>query len=232
MLTLGHKVPAVVIALGAGVVVHEDLVQGLQRQIALILLGGGPIGLSPFLGNEGIQDSGLDHLGLDLVAVLDQRHGKGTGILQGIRSELIENLVVFGLLPLEFHGIIGINGLEILNKQGQCALAAAGVANTIEHLAVGLLNGLLCQFLQGHSLGLPNDLLGFGEFSSIIGAALITGRGAFVAAGYQSQRHARSQEQRDQSFLHFIPSSIIFAKFRIENTNPFGCFYCILEVFP
>ena len=82
VLALGHEIPAVVIGLGTGVVVHEDLVQSLKGQIALVRLGGGAVGLRPVLGDEGVQNAGLDHLGLDLVAVLDQGHGKGAGVLQ------------------------------------------------------------------------------------------------------------------------------------------------------
>jgi len=111
VLALGHKVPAVVIGLGAGVVIHKDLVQRLQRQIAGVVGGGGAVGVGPVLGDEGVQHAGLDHLALDLVAVLDQGHGKGAGLLQGVGGELIEDLVVFGLLPLKLHGVGGVNGL-------------------------------------------------------------------------------------------------------------------------
>ena len=74
------------------------------------------------LGDEGVQNAGLDHLGLDLVAVLDQGHGKGAGVLQGVGGELIEDLVVLGLLPLELHGVAWVDGLQILDEQGQGTL--------------------------------------------------------------------------------------------------------------
>ena len=124
-------------------ILHEDLVQSLKGQIALVLLGGGAVGLRPVLGDEGVQNAGLDHLGLDLVAVLDQGHGKGAGVLQGVGGELIEDLVVLGLLPLELHGVAWVDGLQILDEQGQGTLAAAGVAHAQEGLAVGLLDGCL-----------------------------------------------------------------------------------------
>ena len=102
--------------LAAGVVVHKHLIQGLEGQIALILPGSGPVSLRPLLGNEGIQDAGLDHLGLDLIAVLDQGHGKGAGVLQGVGGELVEDLVVLGLLPLKLHIVAGVDGFQVLNE--------------------------------------------------------------------------------------------------------------------
>ena len=206
MLALGHEVPAVVIGLAAGVVVHKHLVQGLQGQEAVVIGGGGVVGLGPLLGDEGVQHAGLDHLGLDLVAVLDQGHGEGAGVLQGVGGELVENFVVLGLLPLELHIIAGVDGLQILDEQGQGALAAAGVAHAIEHLAVGLLNGLLGKLLHGHALGLLNDLLGGGQVAGLAGAAAGAAgaiSGAVIAAGYQSQAQGSGQDQRDQSFQLF-----------------------------
>ena len=111
MLALGDEVPAVVISLAAGVVVHEDLVQGLQSQETLVLFGSGAVGFGPVLGDEGVQNTGLNHLALDLVAVLNQGHGEGAGILQGVSGQLIEDLVVLGLLPLELHVVAGVDGL-------------------------------------------------------------------------------------------------------------------------
>ena len=111
MLALGDEVPAVVISLAAGVVVHEDLVQGLQSQESLVLFGSGAVGFGPVLGDEGVQNTGLNHLALDLVAVLNQGHGEGAGALQGVSGELIEDLVVLGLLPLEIHVVAGVDGL-------------------------------------------------------------------------------------------------------------------------
>ena len=152
MLALGHEVPAVVIGLGAGVIVHKHFVQGLEGQIAVIAVGGHAVGLGPLLGHEGVQNAGLHHLGLDLVAVLNEGHGEGAGVLQRVGGELVEDFVVLGLLPLKLHVIAGVDGLQVLNEQGQGALAAAGVAHAVEHLAVGLLDGLLGQLLQGHAL--------------------------------------------------------------------------------
>ena len=188
MLALSHEVPAVVVGLGAGVIVHEDLVQSLQGQEAFILLSGGIVGLGPFLGNEGVQNAGLDHLGLDLVTVLNEGHGKGAGILQRVRGELIEDLVVLGLLPIKLHGVIGVDGLQVLNEQGKGALAAAGVAHAVEGLSVGLLDSLFGQFLQGHALGLLNDLLSLGELCGSFGAGAGPGSAGIVGltAGHQT----------------------------------------------
>ena len=206
VLALGHKVPAVVIGLAAGVVVHKHLVQGLKGQEAVVIGGGGVVGLGPLLGDEGVQHAGLHHLRLDLVAVLDQGHGKGAGILQGVGGQLVEDLVVLGLLPLKLHVIAGVDGLQILDEQGQGALAAAGVAHAIEHLAVRLLNGFLGKLLHGHALGLLNDLLGGGQVAGLAGAAAGAAgaiSGAVPAAGYQSQAQGSGQDQRDQSFQLF-----------------------------
>ena len=111
VLALGHEVPAVVVGLGAGVVVHKDLVQGLEGQVAAVGVGGSAVGLGPLLGNEGVQNTGLDHLALNLVAVLNQGHGESAGILQGVGGELVKDLVVLGLLPLKLHVIAGVDGL-------------------------------------------------------------------------------------------------------------------------
>ena len=66
--------------------------------------------------------------GLTYVGSVSYTH-LGAGVLQGVGGELIENLVVLGLLPLELHIIAGVDGLQILDEQGQGALAAAGVAD-------------------------------------------------------------------------------------------------------
>ncbi|HIT35202.1 MAG TPA: hypothetical protein IAC30_00800 [Candidatus Faecousia intestinavium] len=236
MLTLGHEVPAVVIGLGAGVVVHEDLVQGLQGQVAGVFFGGGAVGFGPVLGDESVQNTGLDHLGLDLVAVLNQGHGEGAGVLQGVGGELIEDLVVLGLLPLKLQGVAGIDGLQILDEQRQGALATAGVAHAVEHLAVGLFNGLLGQFLQGHALGFLNDFLGFRQIFrfrrsrcgclGFAGAIVGSGRGLGAAAGSQSKHQRGDQEQRDDSFHVFISSFVNLTKIRCGNPPPIGYFYC------
>ena len=236
VLALGHEVPAVVVGLGAGVVVHKDLVQGLEGQVAVIGVGGGAVGLGPLLGDEGVQNAGLDHLALDLVAVLDQRHGKGAGVLQGVGGELVEDLVVLGLLPLELHAVAGVDGLQVLDEQGQGALAAAGVAHAVEHLAVGLLNGLLGQLLQGHALGLFDDLLGLGEAGVVRGSGggrvllgavvglgrrgvLLGGGIAAAAAGGEGEQHDQGQKQCRDSF-HFSSSFGVFNKIRRFQIPP------------
>ena len=163
MLAFGNEVPAVVIGLVAGAVVHKDLVEGLQRQEAGVSVGRGAVGVRPVLRDEGIEDAGLDHLAFDLVAVLDEGHGERAGVLQGVSGQLIEDLVVLGLLPLELHAVAGVDGLQVLDEQRQGALAAAGVADAVEHRAVGLLNGLLGQIFEAQAFGFLDDLLGLGE---------------------------------------------------------------------
>ena len=195
MLALSDKIPDVIIGLFAGAVVHEYLVQGLQGQVAFISISGGAVGIRPVLGDKGVQDTGLDHLAFDLVAVLNQGHGERAGVLQGVGGQLIEDLVVLGLLPFEAHSIVGIDGLQILDEQGQSALAAAGVANAEEGLAVGLFNRFLGQLFQGHSLGLFDDLLNRGK--------LLCRRRFFTAAYHQGKNHDEGQQQR-QYFFHLF----------------------------
>ena len=231
---LPHEVPAVVKGLGAGVVVHKHLVQGLQGQIALVLLGGGAVGLRPVLGDEGVQDAGLDHLGLDLVAVLNEGHGKGAGVLQGIRGELVKNLVVLGLLPLKLQGIAGVDGLQILHKQGEGGGAPAGVAHAVELLAVGLLNGLLGQLLQSHALGLLDDLLGGRQLSGAVGrggsgAPRLGGSAPTAAAGGQGQGKG-SGEQQCKCAFHNRSSFGILHKIESADRRSAGKF--IVSAFP
>ena len=185
------EVPAVVVGLAAGVVEHKDLVQSLQGQEALVVSGGGAVGIGPILGDEGVQNAGSDHLGLDLVAVLDQGHGEGAGFLQGVSGQLVKDLVVLGLLPLEVQGVVGVDGLQIRNEQRQSGLTTAGVAHAVEHLAVGLFNGLASQLFQSHALGLLDDLLGFGQFFLVCGGS---------TASDQAHNQAQCQQQRDQFF--------------------------------
>ena len=199
MLALGNEVPAVVIGLVAGAVVLKHLVQGLQGQEALVLVGSGAVGIGPVLGDEGIQDAGLNHLGLNLVAVLNQSHGKGAGALEGVGGQLVENLVVLGLLPLELHVVAGVDGLQIGDKQRQGALAAAGVAHAIELLAVGFLNGLLSQFFQGHVLRLGDD-----------GFDIILSRSSTKGTHGHSHNHAQRQQHCDESFHYIVPPEIKF----------------------
>ncbi len=100
VLALGYEIPAVIVGLVAHAVVHKDLVQSLERQEAGVGVGGGAVGIGPILRDEGVEDAGLDHLALDLVAILNEGHGKGAGLLQGVSGELLKDLVVLGLLPL------------------------------------------------------------------------------------------------------------------------------------
>jgi len=211
MLAFGYKVPAVLVGLAAGVVEHEYLVKGLEGQIALVLFGGCAVGGSPVKGYEGIQDAGAYHLALNLVAVLNEGHGIGAYVLEGVGGELIEDLVVLGLLPVELHGVIGVDGLQVLNEQRQCRLAAAGVANAVEGSAVGFFYCLLGQFFQGHAFGFLDDLLGIGKFSLRLGGSRrffgAFGFGSFLgcrcrrgSAGSKAKRHAEYQHDSNQFF--------------------------------
>ena len=222
MLALGHEVPAVVVGLGAGVVVHEDLVQGLEGQIALIGVGGDAVGVGPVLRDEGVEDAGLDHLALDLVAVLDERHGEGAGVLQGVGGQLIEDLVVLRLLPIILEGVARVDALQVLDEEGQGGLAAAGVADAKEGLAVGLLNGLGGQLLERHGLGLGNYLLsgrelnvgggvvrgGRAHFAAVESGRVGGGRLGGAAAGHQADQHQGDKEQRQKFFQVGVPPSL------------------------
>ena len=192
---LSYELPAVGVGLAAGAVEHKDLVQSLQRQIALIGSGVHLLGLGPFLRDKGVQDAGLDHLVLNLVAVLDQGHGVGANGLLGFGGELIEDLVVLGLLPVELHGVAGVDGLQVLNEHGQSTLAAAGVAHAVEGLALGLLDGLLGKLLQGHSLGLLDDFLD-------VALLLVGAPGPAVAAGGKQRDQHQNSQNDCQCFFH------------------------------
>ena len=204
MLAFRYEVPNVIIGLFAGAVIHKYLIEGLQGQIAFIGIGGGVVGVSPILGDKGIQNAGLDHLALDLVAVLNEGHGEGAGGLQGVSSQLLEDLVVLGLLPLEVQGVAGVDGLQVLDEQGQSALATAGVTDAVEGFAVGLLDGLLGQLLEGHAFGFFDDLLN--------GRKLLIGGGSrlFTAAGKQGENHDDGQQHRQCFFHCFSPPYVIY----------------------
>ena len=116
MASLCYKVPAVVIHCISCGIVHKDLIQCLKRKETFISIRCCVIGLCPLLGNIGFQNTGLYHFRFNLVAVLNQRHGKGAAALQRGRRQLIENLIILGLLPLILHRIRRIDGLKVLNK--------------------------------------------------------------------------------------------------------------------
>ena len=205
MLAFRYEVPNVIIGLFAGAVIHKYLIEGLQGQIAFIGIGGGVVGVSPILGDKGIQNAGLDHLALDLVAILNEGHGKGAGRLQGVSGELLKDLVVLGLLPLEVQGIAGVDGLQVLDEQGQSALAAAGVTNAVEGLAVGLLDRFFRQLLKSHAFRFLNDLLDSGKL-------LVIGSGCrlLAAADHQGKDHDDSQQHRQCFFHCFSPPCFFF----------------------
>ena len=163
VLILINEIPAVLKLSGAGRVIHEDLVQGLQWQVAAVCIRGGAVCLCPLLRDEGLQDIGIDHLTLDLVTILDEGHREGAAVLQGIGGELLEDLVVLRLLPLELHVVVRIDGLQIGDKQWKCGLTTRGVTYAVEGLAVRLFDGLLCELLHGHAFGFLDDGIDTGE---------------------------------------------------------------------
>ena len=90
---------------------------------------------------------------------MDQGHCEGSFRLQGISGQLFKDLVVLRLLPVKFHAVRRINRLQILDEQRKCCFTTAGITYTVKGLAVGFFDGLLCQFLHGHSFCLFDDLL-------------------------------------------------------------------------
>ena len=82
MLVLVNEIPAVGIPGTSGIVEHKNLAQGLQRKEPVVCVRGRSIRLCPFLRNIGLQNTGIDHFGLDLVAILNQRHCEGSRILE------------------------------------------------------------------------------------------------------------------------------------------------------
>ena len=193
MLALGYEIPNIIIGFFTDAVIHKDLIEGLQGQIAFIGIGGGVVGVSPILGDEGIQNAGLDHLALDLVAILNEGHGKGAGLLQGVKVQ----------------GVAGVDGLQVLDEQRQGALAAAGVANAVEGLAVGLFDCFFRQLLKSHAFCFLNDLLGSRKL--LIGS----GSGLLAAADHQGEDHDDGQQHR-QCFFHFF----LLHKLSFYNDRP------------
>ena len=239
MCAFSNKVPAVVVGLITGVVEHEDLVQGLKRQETLVFISSDAICICPVLGDESIQNASSDHLALNLVAVLDQGHGKGASFLQGVSGQLIEDFVILGLLPLKVHSVVRIDGLQVSNEQGQCSLATAGVAHTIEHLTIGLFDSLLSQFFQGHAFRFFDDFLGSGQFffnlrffglgliiilSFDLGLIILGRFGSLCTTGNHTKSHAQNEKQCDQ-FFHVVSSSeICFADY-CRRRSPTPLFY-------
>ena len=195
--TFRNEVPAVGEGLGAGAVVLEDLVQGLQRQIALPRIRGGAVCLCPLERYIRIEDAGLDHLALDLVAVLDQGDREGALILHGVGGQLIEDLVVLRLLPFEVERVVRIDRLQILDEQRESGLTAAGVAHAVEGRAVGFFDRLFAEILKGHTLCFFDDFLYFGFRTglSLVGAA----------ARNKAKNHHESQHDSNKFFHDFPP---------------------------
>ena len=169
------------------------------------------------------------------VAVLDEGHGKGAGVLQRIGGQLIEDFVVLGLLPLKLQGIAGVDGLQILHKQGEGGGAPAGVAHAVELLAVGLFNGLLSQLLQGHALGFLDDLLCGGQFSGAArrsgagAASRLRGSTASAAAGGQREGKGRGEQQCKCAFHNGSSFGILH---KIESADRRSAGKFIVSGFP
>ena len=53
VLAFRYKIPNIIIGFFTDAVIHKDLIEGLQGQIAFIGIGGGVVGVSPILGDEG-----------------------------------------------------------------------------------------------------------------------------------------------------------------------------------
>ena len=159
--TLADEIPHILVSLLTKVVEHEHLVQGLQRQGIFVVLLGYALGIRPVLGHEVQQQPGVQHLALDLVAVLDQRHAHYMVCAVDVFGQLIEDLVFLRLLPAAFiiQRVVRVNLLQRFLEQGQHALAAAGVADRVEALSVALFDGLLEQLFQRHGLSLCDDFL-------------------------------------------------------------------------
>ena len=178
------EIPHVLVGLGAQVVEHEDLVQGLQGQGLGVIFAGDAFCIVPVQGNEVQQDAGVQHLALDLVAVLNQGHGEGVVGTVDILGQLIEDPVFLGLLPVEVQVVVRIDFLGRFDELRDGGLAAAGVANREIILAVGFFNGFLDELFQGHFLRLFDHILhGFGG-----------------GEGNHGQQHHQRQHSRNEFF--------------------------------
>ena len=191
------EIPHVLVGLFTEVVELEHLVQGLQGQRILIAFLGNAFRFGPVLGHEVEQQAGVQHLLLDLVAVLDQRHAHDMVRAVDVFSQLVENLVLLGLLPAAFkvQRVVRVDLLQFLDKDGKDALAAAGVADRVKTLAVGLFDGLLEEFFKGHVLRFRNHF--FHGFSGSEGA--------------QGKHQCQCQEKGNELF-HTKDSFIIFLR--------------------
>ena len=162
----GDEIPAVGEGLIAHGVIHKHLVERLERQRLVVALNDHAFALGPLLRNEVEQVAGIQHLGLNLVAILDERHGIDVVGALNVGVQCGKDGVVLRLRPLDRAGVVRVNLLEHLDEARAGGLAAAGVADAVERLAVGFLNGLGVQLFVGHGLRLSDDFfhgLGHGE---------------------------------------------------------------------
>ena len=155
----GDEIPAVGEGLVAHGVIHEHLVERLQRQRLVVALDDHAFALGPLLRDEVEQVAGVEHLRLNLVAVLNERHGIDVVGALDVGVQRGEDGVVLRLRPFDRAGVARVDLLEHLDEARAGGLAAAGVADAVERLAVGFFNRLGIQLLVGHGLRLSDHFL-------------------------------------------------------------------------
>ena len=187
------EVPAVGVGLAADIVEFKHLVQSLQGQGRFVVFLGHTLGVRPIQGNEVQQFAGVQHLALNLVAVLNQGDEVFLGAGQGFKDG-----VVLGLGPFEGSIEGRVDPLEEFNEGFLGGLAAAGIADAQQGFAVAFFNGFLIEFLVGHGLGFGNHIR-YGFFRE--------------SEGTHGQRHDHCQHERKQ-FLHTID----FLSYLIEDS--------------
>ena len=131
----------------------------MQRQRLVVALDDHAFALGPLLRDEVEQVAGVEHLRLNLVAVLNERHGINVVGALDVGVQRGEDGVVLRLRPLDRAGVARVDLLEHLDEARAGGLAAAGVADAVERLAVGFLNRLGIQLLVGHGLRLSDHFL-------------------------------------------------------------------------
>ena len=128
----------------------------MQRQRLVVALDDHAFALGPLLRDEVEQVAGVEHLRLNLVAVLNERHGINVVGALDVGVQRGEDGVVLRLRPLDRAGVARVDLLEHLDEARAGGLAAAGVADAVERLAVGFFNRLGIQLLVGHGLRLSD----------------------------------------------------------------------------
>ena len=163
-LNVEGEIPAVVvdvldvIAIGIGVI-GEDFIKGLQGK-RLAVEGFVAV---PFLRNVVDEISFVDHLGLDLGAVLDERHREVVGSSLDVVFDLGKDLVVLRLSGFNYKvEVFVIFILAILDEGRGRGRGTGGVGDHIEGPAIDFLHGFLVKLLLVHGHGLFHDFLGMG----------------------------------------------------------------------